>query len=251
MFGQYEFLMVLCFFFVYCFIGWVWESIYESILNKKVLNRGFLNGPYIPIYGFGGLFILLVCQRFQAPLLSFDTVIIYFVGAIGATVLEYATSFVLEKILKARWWDYSNYPLNINGRVCLIATIFWGVVAVVAIDILNPWMIGLYEKVPHDPRLIFASVMSTLFVVDIAVTVNSILDLRNKMLLFIALEKDKVSEALTDKKEDLAKYREKFATIGNPFTKRIIASFPDIKFNSEVFQRTFDTIKNFRQKKDK
>lgn len=249
---QFDFLMILCFFFVYCFIGWVWESSYESILNKKLLNRGFFNGPYIPLYGFGGLFILLVCQRFQAPLFSIDTIIIYFVGSIGATILEYITSLALEKILKARWWDYSNYPLNINGRICLIASLFWGVVAVAAIDLLNPWLIGLYEKVPHDARLVFASVMSTLFVMDMIVTVNSILDLYNRMSLFVALEKEKLLETLLDKKEDLAMYRGKLASIGNPFTKRIIESFPNLRFTSDKLQRIFERIKGIsHRKKDK
>ena len=243
-----NFLMVLFLYFIYCMIGWVWETTYESIRGKKFVNRGFLNGPYIPIYGFGGVAILLFLQRFEAPLLSFRTVQIYFAGTIGATIMEYVTSYVLEKVLKARWWDYSDYRFNLNGRICLIASIFWGVVAVAAIDIINPFLQGFYAGLSHDAVLIFVSVMSTLFVVDIAVTVNSILDLQNRLQLLLVLEKDRVSEAFGDRFKGLEKYRERLTAIGNPFTKRILTSFPNMKFTSETVQTVFNKLKKLRRK---
>lgn len=245
-----DILTILFMFFIYCFIGWVWESTYESILNKKLLNRGFLNGPYIPLYGFGGLFILLFLQQFQTPFKDVMTIKIYFIGAIGATILEYVTSYALEKILKARWWDYSEYPLNINGRICLIATIFWGVVAVVAIDFLNPFLLRFYQGLSHDSVLIFVTAMCTLFILDLAVTINSILDLRNRMQLIISLEKDKLADSFTEKLGELSRYKERLALIGNPFTRRILRSFPKLKFSSEPLQRTFMKIKNFRNRKE-
>ncbi len=239
-------LTVLFLFFIYCIIGWVWESIYESIRNKKLLNRGFLNGPYIPIYGFGGLGILFFLQGFQSDVFfSLTTLKVYLVSAVGASVLEYVTSYVLEKILKARWWDYSDYPLNLNGRICLIASLFWGVAAVGAINFINPALIKLFRQLSHDAVLVFVSVMCTLFVLDLAVTINSILDLKNRIGLLMALEKDKVSEVFSDRLEDLAKYKEKIRNIGNPFTRRIIESFPKLKFSSEAIQKVFDKVRNF------
>lgn len=248
--NRMDLLTILFMFFVYCLIGWVWESIYESILNKKILNRGFLNGPYIPLYGFGGLIILLFLQRFQTPFMNIMTVKIYFIGAIGATVLEYVTSYVLEKILKARWWDYSEYPLNLNGRICLIATVFWGVVAVAAIDFINPFLLKFYSGLSHDTVLIYVTAMCTLFILDLVVTINSILDLRNRMQLLISLEKDKITDSFAEKIGELGKYKEKLSLIGNPFTRRILRSFPKLKFSSDVLQKTFVKIKNFRMKKD-
>lgn len=245
------FLKVCFLYFIYCIIGWIWESIYESIRNKKVINRGFLNGPYIPIYGFGGWFIYFVLQRFEAPILSITTLLLFLGGAIGATILEYITSYVLEKTLKARWWDYSDYPLNVNGRICLIATVFWGVITVVAVDFLNPALLRLHDSIPRDGVLIFVTVMTTLFAVDLAVTINSILDLQNRIKLFMSLEKDKVVEKFADRKEDLIKYRDRLGQIGNPFTKRIILAFPRLKFTSDKNQKIFERIKRFALRKPK
>lgn len=249
MIGSISILECLFLFFIYCMIGWVWESCYESILNKKILNRGFLNGPYIPIYGFGGVFIVLVLQKFEAPLWSLATLKIYIVGAIGATILEYVTSYVLEKLLKARWWDYSNYPLNLNGRICLIASLFWGVVAVSAIDILNPFLMSSYANASHDAVLIFVTVMVTLFVVDLGVTVNSILDLHSRVQLLMAMEGDKLGEFLEERKEVFGRYKDKFMNIGNPFTMRIMNSFPNLRFSSESMQNVYVKIKNMMTKK--
>ena len=165
---------IACMFFLYCQIGWVWECIYESILNKKLLNRGFLHGPYIPIYGIGGMIILLGFQRFQTPLWSTKTIWIYVIGALGATLLEYVTSVFLEKKLNARWWDYSNYPLNFQGRICLIATLFWGVVAVVAIDILNPFLAEAATHIPLIFMILYAGIMAILMIIDAIITIHSV-----------------------------------------------------------------------------
>ncbi len=242
--------LLLFLFFVFCLIGWVWESIYESIRNKKLLNRGFLNGPYIPIYGCGGMLIFLTMQRFQAPFLSMKTLAAYFIGAIGLTIIEYLTSYILEKILKARWWDYSDYPLNINGRICLIASVFWGLVTLFGIDILNPFLLNLYEKIPADVSLVYVSVMCTLFILDIFVTIDSIIDLKNRMQLLLTMEKDKVLDVFSGGADFIKAQGKRISKIGNPFTKRIIDSFPNLKFNSEKVQKVFLKIKGIMNRKD-
>ena len=242
--------LLLFLFFVFCLIGWVWESIYESIRNKKLLNRGFLNGPYIPIYGCGGMLIFLTMQRFQAPFLSMKTLAAYFIGAIGLTIIEYLTSYILEKILKARWWDYSEYPLNINGRICLIASVFWGLVTLFGIDILNPFLLNLYEKIPADVSLVYVSVMCTLFILDIFVTIDSIIDLKNRMQLLLTMEKDKVLDVFSGGADFIKTQGKRISKIGNPFTKRIIDSFPNLKFNSEKVQKVFLKIKGIMNRKD-
>lgn len=244
---------VFFFFFAYAMLGWIWESCYESVLNKKLLNRGFFIGPYIPLYGFGGLGGYLVLQPLQAPLLSMGTVKIYLIGAIGATILEYLTSYVLEKLLKARWWDYSNYPLNINGRICLIASLFWGVIAIVAVDFLNPFLLRVKGAMSHDAQLIVLTMLTTAMFIDFCVTINSILDLHKRIQLIISMEKDNVFEVLAGTKDTIMQYKDKLLEIRNPFTKRIVTDFPDLKFNSASFQSAFakikDAISNRRGKK--
>ena len=242
--------LLIFLFFVFCLIGWVWESIYESIRNKKLLNRGFLNGPYIPIYGCGGMLIFLTMQRFQAPFFSLTTLAAYFIGAVGLTTIEYITSYVLEKILKARWWDYSDYPLNINGRICLIASAFWGLVTLFGIDLLNPFLLNLYDKIPADVSLVYVSVMCTLFILDIFVTIDSIIDLKNRMQLLLTMEKDKVLDAVSGGADFIKEQGKRLVKIGNPFTKRIITSFPNLRFNSEKVQKVFLKIKGIMSRKD-
>ena len=242
---------IVFFFFVYSMLGWIWESCYESVLNKKPLNRGFFIGPYIPLYGFGGLGGYLILQRFQAPLLSVGTVKIYLIGAIGATVLEYITSYVLEKTLKARWWDYTNYPLNINGRICLIATLFWGLIGIVAVDFLNPFLLRVKGVMSHDAQLIILTVLSTTLFIDFCVTINSVLDLHKRLQLVLSMEKDTVFEKFAETKEAFIQYKDKILDISNPFTERIIKDFPDMKFASAGFQGAFAKIKDTISKRKK
>ena len=99
---------------IYSIIGWIYESTLCSITNKKLINRGFLNGPYCPIYGSGAILVILILGRIKNP------VLLFFLGALVTCSLEYLTSYVMEKLFHARWWDYSQRKFNINGRVCLI-----------------------------------------------------------------------------------------------------------------------------------
>ena len=107
----YHFFQWILFFFIYCFFGWIWESCYVSAKERKWVNRGFLHGPLIPIYGFGALAVL-----FAAIPVRDDLVLVYIFGMVGATLLEYVTGAVMEKIFKVRYWDYSGQPLNLNGH---------------------------------------------------------------------------------------------------------------------------------------
>ena len=101
-------------FIIFCVAGWIWECVYMSILDKNLVNRGFLTGPYIPIYGFGGLLVQTAFGQWSNGFLTFNTLKIYLVGALSATILEYIVSYILELAFNARWWDYSNYKFNLK-----------------------------------------------------------------------------------------------------------------------------------------
>ena len=105
--------LLVVLFITYSIIGWVIEEIDILILQKKVVNRGFLIGPYCPIYGFGSLFIILFLNKYLD-----DPIVLFFMTMISCGILEYLTSFIMEKIFKTRWWDYSDEKFNINGRIC-------------------------------------------------------------------------------------------------------------------------------------
>ena len=103
---------VILLFFIYSFIGWLWETVYCSLKAKKFVYRGFLVGPYCPIYGFGVLSVLYFVEPFENNLL-----VLYVGSAVLVTILEYVTSYGLEKLFHASWWDYHDVPFNLNGRV--------------------------------------------------------------------------------------------------------------------------------------
>ena len=125
-----EILKLLLYFFLYSIIGWILESVYKSILEKRVINSGFLHGPYCPIYGFGAVILLLATKKmYGKPFQKFLIATIIF------TLFEYIVSLLLEVIFGLRWWDYSNDFLNIQGRVSLMYTIFWGIIGL----IINPF----------------------------------------------------------------------------------------------------------------
>lgn len=108
----------LTFFYLYCFFGWIFESTYVSLKQKRFVNRGFLRLPMLPLYGSGAVMMLWVSIPFQDSL-----ILTYISGVIGATVLEYVTGYVMERLFKVRYWDYSNQPFNIHGYICLSSSI--------------------------------------------------------------------------------------------------------------------------------
>lgn len=160
---------------IFCIMGWVWESFYESCLNKKLLNRGMLKGPYIPIYGVAGIIFYLTCRQFQSPLMSKQTLIIFVVGALVATGLEFVTGAIVEKYFHTTLWTYSYFPLNYKGRICLFASIFWGLIAVGAINYLFPFMDAKFLELSHDHVLIFVSIVTTAMLIDFAFKIRSII----------------------------------------------------------------------------
>ena len=101
---RYTLLQWIAFFYIYCFFGWCFESGYASIKERKLINRGFLRGPYIPIYAFGALFVLIITDNFHGNNLE-----VYFSGMIAATILEYITGYVMERLFKVKYWDYSDH----------------------------------------------------------------------------------------------------------------------------------------------
>ncbi|MCD7842385.1 MAG: hypothetical protein LUG56_07960 [Lachnospiraceae bacterium] len=128
----YTFSQWVLFFYIYCFLGWVFESVYVSISEKHWVNRGFLKGPFLPIYGFGALCVLVVTIPFRdnLPLMCLA-------GMASATVLEYVTGAVMEKLFHVRYWDYTGRLLSVNGHICLASVLCWAVMTILVVDVLQ------------------------------------------------------------------------------------------------------------------
>lgn len=122
----YTFSTWLFFFYVYCFLGWLWETCYVSVLKAKWVNRGFMRGPFLPIYGSGAIVVLIFTLPFRT-----NARLVFLVGMTSATLMEYFTGVAMEKMFHVRYWDYSNQRLNLNGHICLTSSLAWGAFSVI------------------------------------------------------------------------------------------------------------------------
>ena len=154
---------------IYSIIGWVYESTICSIGHRKLINRGFLNGPYCPIYGTGAVLVLLVLGRIQNP------VLLFFAGALVTCSLEYLTSWLMEKLFHARWWDYSKRKFNIGGRVCLIGAVVFGAFSVVLVLVLHPFVKSLTDRLTDAALNWICASLFVGIVSDLVVTVKGLL----------------------------------------------------------------------------
>ncbi len=161
-------------FIVYSFFGWVSEVIYCFFLTGRWINRGFLHGPLCPIYGFGGLLVIFALQPFRA-----NVALVFIAAIVITTVLEYLTSWVLEKLFSTRWWDYSNYSFNFEGRVCLRNSLLFGVMSVVAVEFIHPAVSGLLNQVPALLITTAGALFLVLGMTDLTLTIHSLVGYRS------------------------------------------------------------------------
>ncbi len=163
-------------FFLYSFFGWIYESVLVSVKKKTWVNRGFLNGPMIPLYGAGAtiVYILLGVRTENA-------VLVFLEGMILASILEYITSFLMERIFHAKWWDYSQNRYNLHGRICVMASLFWGFLSILMTEVLQPLMNQLIANIPRLQGEFAGYFILLVFFTDLTVTVIYALQLDKKV----------------------------------------------------------------------
>ncbi|MBE5827691.1 MAG: hypothetical protein E7307_13790 [Butyrivibrio sp.] len=162
-------------FIFYSFLGWVWESIYCTVNEKKWADRGFLFGPICPIYGscvVGVSILFSLIPALSDP--AFPVWATFIICMIGSAVAEFGTSWVLEKRFHARWWDYSKLPLNIQGRICLPVSVCFGIAGVLIVKYLMPFVSGLHTMINPMVYEIFALILAAVFGADFALTEASL-----------------------------------------------------------------------------
>lgn len=167
---------LIIYFTIYSFLGWLSETIYCFIIDKKFTYRGFLYGPVCPIYGFGGVLVTILLKGSGS-----NPIKVFFEGMILASILEYITSYVLEKLFHMKWWDYSTYKFNINGRVCLLNSVLFGVLAVVIVEVIEPMLGGLVRSIPNKIIYPLSAIITTIFIVDFVFTVAHLLHLKDHL----------------------------------------------------------------------
>lgn len=161
------------FFFFYCFCGWVWECCYVSARQRRCVNRGFLHGPILPIYGSGAVIILLSTLRVQDSL-----PLIYVFGLVSATVLEYFTGAAMEALFHVRYWDYSSQRCNLNGHICLSSSLAWGAFSILLVKLVHPPIARLILAVPRLAAEPLAFVLISAATADVVQSFRAAMDLR-------------------------------------------------------------------------
>lgn len=167
----------LFFFYFYCFGGWCFESAFVSLRTRKWVNRGFMRGPFLPLYGSGATMMLVVSMPFQ------DNVLLtYIAGVIGATALEYVTGVVMEVLFQVRYWDYSDRILNYQGRICLRSSVAWGFLTILMTRVIHKPIESLMYAMP-ELVLHYVTVLLTIYIVaDFTLSFKAALDLRDIMV---------------------------------------------------------------------
>lgn len=164
------------YFMIYSFLGWIVETVYCSFGEGHFVYRGFLNGPITPIYGFGSIFLIVLFNQVESIFLLF------FGGMIITSLLEYITSFLMEKAFDMHWWDYSDSKYNVNGRIKLKNSILFGLGAVILIKLIHPEVISIVNNINTKVLTILSFGLFLIISIDTIFTVSSILGLKKKAL---------------------------------------------------------------------
>ena len=165
-------------FIIYAFVGWCTEVSYAALDTGKFVNRGFLNGPYCPIYGCGVVIVVAILTPLK------ENLFILFVGSfLLTTALEFVTGYILEKVFHNKWWDYSDKPFNIKGYICLKFSIYWGLACTFVMKIIHPMIYKAITWIPFIPGVVLLSILMCVFVVDCCITVSTILKFNKRLKL--------------------------------------------------------------------
>lgn len=207
-------------FFTYAVIGWCLEVSCKLIGDHKFVNRGFLIGPYCPIYGYGVLLMTLLLTKYMN-----DPFIIFILNIVICSILEYATSYFLEKIYHTRWWDYTKYRFNINGRICLETMIPFGLGGLIVMYVVNPFFFKLYYSIPLKLLFIISGILFTIMLIDNIVSSKIMNNIKN-----ISKETQRKQIIMRDDTERITLLvRKQIENSKKKFTKRVLESFPHLE----------------------
>ena len=175
---HYSIIQWLFFFYFYCFVGWCIESTYVSIHQKRLVNRGFMRGPFLPLYGSGGIMMLVVSMPFQEHL-----ILVYIAGCIGATILEYVTGATREALFKVRYWDYSDKKFNFQGHICLGTSLAWGLLTILMTRLVHKPVEHLVLMIPATMLTIATLLLTVGIACDFALSFKAAMDLRDVLVM--------------------------------------------------------------------
>lgn len=204
-------------FLIYSFLGWCMEVCGNLIQRKKFVNRGFLLGPYCPIYGCGAILITLLLSTFKD-----NPILLFLMAILICGILEYLTSFFMEKIFHLRWWDYSNKKININGRVCLNTIIPFGILGMAIMYITNPFLLDKIYMLPSNIlNAIFYTLLS-IYVVDNIISLTTIFGISSTATKVNRENREDNTEEITKKVKEIL--------LGKSFAqRRLVNAYPKLQ----------------------
>jgi len=248
------------YFIIYSITGWVYESILCSITGKKLVNRGFLNGPLCPVYGFGAILIVFVFYGKETSFLP-----LFLSSMVLTTTVEYLTSVLLETFFHARWWDYSDKPFNIHGRVYLTGALVFASLSVLVVNYAHP---AVESYLHAQPVLLLSYISIFIFLVvlvDLFFTVRHLLLLNiriaqvkdefDRLLKEGEIRMEELKHMLQNKFEDTSIYTDKVKLLfqkGRYQNRRLFNAFPNMRplKNTEIFNKLKNTYLESRKKLD-
>lgn len=218
-------------FITYSFIGWCMEVGCKLVELKKFINRGFLIGPYCPIYGWGCILIIILLNKYTN-----DPLVLFIMAIVICSILEYFTSYFMEKLFKARWWDYSRRKFNINGRICLETMIPFGLLGCLIMYFVNPFFVSIYSKIPSNILIIISSVLFTIFLTDNIISYT--------IMFKMKIPKIKISK---DNTEEITEYVRSILAKRSFLYKRLMKAYPNMKILRNKIMSINNDIDNINQ----
>ena len=218
-------------FFAFSFLGWLMEVMVVIFKERKIVNRGFLIGPCCPIYGFGGLIMTLLLQNIKN-----NPIILFLLSLLICSVLEYGTSYVMEKLFHARWWDYSNRKFNINGRICLTNMIAFGLLGCLIIYILDPIYFEKIKYLSTQILNIICIILLALFLID---SIFSVKIIKNIKL---------IKKNMKDNTEEITRRVKEILIEKSALTRRIVEALHNMMVIKEKIKRISKQDLKFKNK---
>ena len=264
----------ILFFYIYSIMGWCIESTIVPVSRRKIINRGFLTGPFLPIYGFGALSILVM----TVPVRD-NFYLVYFFGMIAATVLEYVAGTIMELLFHVKYWDYSYRKIQFQGKVCLVSSLFWGALALILTEVIHSPIEEIVLGLPKKTSDLIIIIIGITLCVDLYYATKAAFDLKHTLekLSIVKVEIDKLQQQLNKAKESaegqlnklkaatnktmdetinfkeklrrLQSEKESITTKFNGLKKRILRSYPHV--DSKWFHDSLKELKDKFKKKKK
>lgn len=216
-------------FFVYSFLGWCLEVGCKLASDHKFVNRGFLIGPYCPIYGHGALIMTILLHKYLN-----DSVTLFIMIILCCSILEYFTSYFLEKIFHTRWWDYTHYKFNINGRICLETMIPFGLFGLFIMYVTNPFFLGIINSIPVTLLYILSVLLLIIYMIDNIVSFKIIKNIQN--VSRNVQKKQVIKKDDTERITELV--RKQVESSMKTLEKRIIHAFPHLQVLKDIKQKS-------------